>query len=464
MTVEEQSKGRSHVDRAPTRLVVTMVVMTLIAALSALAAPGVSANELGQRIGSARRSQGYYESLMLRADRAVARLDQKYDLVKRDMKRALRPLKRTRSRRAEARKVVHVRAAQALRIEKQAPKEGEEVPEGFEARLRRAQAKLTHASKVERRWDANMRRIWHHYDVKHRKLKVIRRTMRPAIRSREAAEGALGGLIVSATRLAQQQAELKTATPLGPAGTFVWPTLGGVTQGYGCTGYVANPRRGSCSHFHDGYDISPSGGTRIGTVATGVIAYVGWNPWDAEGRAFIVVVGHADGYVSRYGHLLPNRRVAHAGQVVWRGQTLGYMGSTGNSTGVHLHVEILRNGSTVDPGSLLPDRGKDGKAKHDKKKSDKKKSDKKKTRRATRRRRRASEATGPRARPSESTIGRATTARMVGAAVKTMVGAANPIRQRRCRSTTRPTPALSRPATRPFPARRRTRQRTTRLH
>jgi len=55
-----------------------------------------------RRGSAARRSQGYYESLMLRADRAVARLDQKYDLVKRDMKRALRPLKRTRSRRAQA--------------------------------------------------------------------------------------------------------------------------------------------------------------------------------------------------------------------------------------------------------------------------------------------------------------------------------------------------------------------------
>ena len=143
-----------------------------------------------------------------------------------------------------------------------------------------------------------------------------------------------------------------------------------MTQPYGCTGFEANPRRGSCSHFHDGLDISPSGGTRIGTVATGVVAYAGWNPWDTEGRAFIVVVGHADGYVSRYGHLIPNRRIARAGQVLYRGQTLGYMGSTGNSTGVHLHVEILRNGSTVDPMSLLPDRGHD-KAKKDKKKGHK---------------------------------------------------------------------------------------------
>ena len=141
-----------------------------------------------------------------------------------------------------------------------------------------------------------------------------------------------------------------------------------MTQRYGCTGFGWNPRRGSCAHFHDGLDISPSGGTRIGAAATGVIAYAGWNPWDSEGRAFIVVMGHADGYVTRYGHLVPNRRVAYSGKFVYRGQTIGYMGSTGNSTGVHLHVEVLRGNSTVDPMSLFPDRGDDGKKAKEKKK------------------------------------------------------------------------------------------------
>jgi murein DD-endopeptidase MepM/ murein hydrolase activator NlpD len=347
---------------------VILVVTALVVALSALSAPGVSANEIRERIGSARRGQSYYESVMLQADRALAKLDRHHDRLKRDVKRAGRQIKRTRSRRADARSVVHMRERRVLILEKRAPGEGEYVPKGFEARLRRAQARLDRAERTERRWEGRMRRVVRTYDAKDRKLKILRRTMRPTIRRRESAEGALAGLITSATRLAQQQAQLKTVASLGPPGTFVWPTLGSITQAYGCTGYAANPRRGSCRHFHDGLDISPSAGTRIGTVATGVIAYVGWNPWDTEGRAFIVVVGHADGYVSRYGHLLPNRRVAHAGQFVYRGETLGYMGSTGNSTGVHLHFEVLRYGSTVDPRTLLPDRDGDRKGKDGRKK------------------------------------------------------------------------------------------------
>jgi murein DD-endopeptidase MepM/ murein hydrolase activator NlpD len=352
---------------------VALLVVALVGALTALDASSAVANDLGDRIGSARRGQSYYESVMLQADRVVAKLDRHRDGIKRDMKRAGRKLKRTRSHRADARKVVQMRKSRVALLQRRAPKEGEYVPKGFAARLRRAQARLDRAQKVERRLDSQMGRIGRTYAAKHRRLKSFRRTMRPAIGRREAAEAALAYLISSGTRLAQQRAALKTVAHLGPPGTFVWPTLGSVTQGYGCTGFAANPRRGSCRHFHDGLDISPSGGTRIGTVATGVVAYAGWNPWDAEGRAFIVVVGHADGYVSRYGHLVPNRRVARAGKVVYRGETVGYMGSTGNSTGVHLHVEILRNGATVDPTSLLPDRGKDGKVKKDRKKGARKK-------------------------------------------------------------------------------------------
>jgi murein DD-endopeptidase MepM/ murein hydrolase activator NlpD len=369
MTGQEQSlRPASWTDRPLPRLIVAMAVLTLVAALGALDPSSASANDLGSRIGSARRGQTYYESTMLRADRVVAKLDRHAGQVKREMRRADRKLKKARSHRADARQARHLRESRLELLQDRAPADGEYVPKGFEERLHRAESRFAHAQKVERRADAQMAHISRTYNAKHRKLKEIRRAMRPAIRQREAAESGLAYLITSGTRLAQQRAALKTVATLGPAGTFVWPTPGGVTQHYGCTGFYANPPRGSCRHFHDGLDISPSGGTRIGTVATGVVAYAGWNPWDEEGRAFIVVIGHADGYVSRYGHLVPNRRIAVAGQVVYRGQTIGTMGSTGNSTGVHLHVEILRNGSTVDPMSLLPDRGHDGKAKNDKKK------------------------------------------------------------------------------------------------
>jgi murein DD-endopeptidase MepM/ murein hydrolase activator NlpD len=359
-----ESPARTLEIRAATSAVVVVMVLALVATMTALEASSATAADLG----STRRGQGYWESVMLQTDRLVNRLDRGHNAVRRDLKRSLRHLRAVRSRRTDARRLVRGRAERVRRLAAEVEKRGEDVPDGLRTRMRQADRQLASAERKVRRLEGTMRRSLAKRNAKQRRLNGYRRTLRGAIGRQRAAEGALGGLIVSATRLAQQRAELKTAVRLGTEGSFVWPSLGRVTQGYGCTGYAANPSRGSCRHFHDGLDISPSAGTRIGTVATGVVAYAGWNPWDAEGRAFIVVVGHADGYVSRYGHLVPNRRVAVAGQTVYRGQTVGYMGTTGNSTGVHLHVEVLRGSSTVDPMSLFPDRGDGGKVSKDKKK------------------------------------------------------------------------------------------------
>ena len=142
------------------------------------------------------------------------------------MKRAGRKLKRARSHRADARAAMHMRASRLQMLQKRAPKEGEYVSKGFASRLRRAESRLARAEKVAQRLDGQMTRIGRTYAAKHRKVKAFRRTMRPAIGRREAAEAALGYLITSATRLAQQRAQLKTVAHLGPDGTFVWPTLG----------------------------------------------------------------------------------------------------------------------------------------------------------------------------------------------------------------------------------------------
>jgi murein DD-endopeptidase MepM/ murein hydrolase activator NlpD len=370
-----ESPARTLESRVAVRAAAAFMVLALVATMTALDVSRATAADLG----STRRGQGYWESAMLQADRLVGRLDRGHGAVRREVKRADRHLDRARSRRAFARTVVRNRMDRVRRLAAEVDKiksKGEEVSDGLAGRLRHAENRVRRAQSYERRLDRLTIRYSRIKAAKQRRMATYRRALRGAIGRQRAAEGALGGLIASATRLAQQRAELKTAIRLGTEGSFVWPSLGRLTQGYGCTGYAANPRRGSCRHFHDGLDISPSAGTRIGTVATGVIAYAGWNPWDAEGRAFIVVVGHADGYVSRYGHLVPNRRVAVAGHVVYRGQTIGYMGTTGNSTGVHLHVEVLRGGSTVNPLALFPERGDAGKDKK-KKIKNKNKGDKK---------------------------------------------------------------------------------------
>ena len=93
-------------------------------------------------------------------------------------------------------------------------------------------------------------------------------------------------------------------------------------------------------------------GTPIRAMGPGVIAYVGWNPWDSRPRAFIVVIAHQGGYETKYGHLLPRRGVVH-GELVRRGEVIGYMGNTGHSTGVHLHLEVSRGFHTMNPYSVL---------------------------------------------------------------------------------------------------------------
>ncbi len=140
------------------------------------------------------------------------------------------------------------------------------------------------------------------------------------------------------TRLAAARADNQTAVSLTGSAAFSWPTTGRISQTYGCTGFYLNPRRGSCRHFHDGVDIVDGYGTPVRAVAVGVVAYTGWNPWDEGGRAWIVVVVHPDGYVSRYGHLTPTDRV-RAGELVHTGQIIGKMGNTGKQ---HRHAPALR--------------------------------------------------------------------------------------------------------------------------
>ncbi len=89
-------------------------------------------------------------------------------------------------------------------------------------------------------------------------------------------------------------------------------------------------------------------GPRCVPRPTGYVAYVGRNPWDAGSRAYVVIIGHARGYETIYGHLLP-RRLVRAGQRVERGDLIGRVGSTGRSSGPHVHWEVSRGFRTIDP-------------------------------------------------------------------------------------------------------------------
>jgi murein DD-endopeptidase MepM/ murein hydrolase activator NlpD len=150
-------------------------------------------------------------------------------------------------------------------------------------------------------------------------------------------------------------AALAPAAPVGatdPLTRFIWPTGGRITQGFGCTGFFAEPRYGSCRHFHGGIDIANSRGTPIRAAADGIITHVGWDQWGTHN--WMVIINHGGGLTTWYAHMrgrqMPGIR---RGVRVSQGEIIGYMDSTGQATGVHLHWSILRNGRYVDPRNFV---------------------------------------------------------------------------------------------------------------
>ncbi|MFV1992008.1 MAG: M23 family metallopeptidase [Acidimicrobiales bacterium] len=110
--------------------------------------------------------------------------------------------------------------------------------------------------------------------------------------------------------------------------------------------------------FHPGVDIGAPQGTPIATFADGVVSFAG----PKGGYGNMVVVDHGGGVETRYAH---QAEVAvQAGDEILAGQTLGYVGSTGNSTGPHLHFEMRESGDTVDPTPYLAATGMSVKGKH----------------------------------------------------------------------------------------------------
>lgn len=111
-------------------------------------------------------------------------------------------------------------------------------------------------------------------------------------------------------------------------------------------GYRSDPMTGRTA-FHGGIDFAGTEGSDVFSVADGVVTYAG----QRTGYGNVVEVNHGDGLVTRYAHA---RAVAvKVGDMVSKDQLVAYMGSTGRSTGTHLHYEVLRNGKQIDPSSFI---------------------------------------------------------------------------------------------------------------
>jgi murein DD-endopeptidase MepM/ murein hydrolase activator NlpD len=131
-------------------------------------------------------------------------------------------------------------------------------------------------------------------------------------------------------------------------GTLAWPMAGAITQEFGCTGFSWEPPLGSCAHFHTGIDIVAPYGTPVHAAGDGRVVYVGWNYADGANPAWIVVIAHSQSLTTWYAHLQPAYPV-RAGDTVTQGEVIGYEGSTGHSTGAHLHWAVTLDGTAVNP-------------------------------------------------------------------------------------------------------------------
>ncbi|GAB4357215.1 MAG: hypothetical protein Fur0042_26600 [Cyanophyceae cyanobacterium] len=127
------------------------------------------------------------------------------------------------------------------------------------------------------------------------------------------------------------------------SGEYAWPARGVLTSGYGWR----------WGRMHRGIDIAAPTGTPIMAAADGVVEFAGWN---SGGFGNLVDVRHPDGSLTRYAH--NSRIMVRRGQSVQQGQLLAEMGSTGRSTGPHLHFEIHRQGQgALNPIGFLPQGG-----------------------------------------------------------------------------------------------------------
>lgn len=109
-------------------------------------------------------------------------------------------------------------------------------------------------------------------------------------------------------------------------------------------GYRVSPITGALGEFHRGQDYAAQCGTPVHAAASGTVTFSGWHPYGGGNR---VVIDHGNGLETTYNHLSSSD--VHVGQQVSRGDVVAMSGTTGASTGCHLHFEVMVNGEVVDP-------------------------------------------------------------------------------------------------------------------
>jgi murein DD-endopeptidase MepM/ murein hydrolase activator NlpD len=154
-------------------------------------------------------------------------------------------------------------------------------------------------------------------------------------------------LAASSAAIAAKLRARSSSAPSGSSGSsgsgvsssgLAWPVSAPITSPFGSR----------WGRMHEGIDLGAAYGTPIAAAGSGVVIYCGW----MEGYGNLTVIDHGNGLATAYGH--QSRIAVSCNQQVSQGQIIGYVGSTGHSTGPHLHFEVRVNGSPVDPLGYLP--------------------------------------------------------------------------------------------------------------
>jgi len=157
-------------------------------------------------------------------------------------------------------------------------------------------------------------------------MAVLRKQIEAAMESGTEIRGDLAG-----------QKDIHLATPLGG------PVAGTISSSYGYRDHPVHEEK----MFHTGVDISVPSGSDVKATANGIVSFAGWT----ENSGIVVVVEHGHGFSTAYAH---NRKaLVRVGQRIARGEVIALSGSTGVSTGPHVHYEIWKNGRHTDPAGFL---------------------------------------------------------------------------------------------------------------
>jgi len=153
---------------------------------------------------------------------------------------------------------------------------------------------------------------------------------------REQIEASMRSVTAIRTYIAEQK-DLYLATPAG------WPVSGPLSSLYGNRLHPVLEE----TRFHTGVDISVPPGSKVGATANGIVSFAGWT----ENSGIVVVVEHGRGFSTAYAH--NQKALVTVGQRVVRGDPVALSGSTGISTGPHVHYEIWKNGRHTNPAGYL---------------------------------------------------------------------------------------------------------------